>query len=375
MSKRLQNYPDPGLIMDQYGFDALRLYLINSPVVRGEPLRFKEAGVKEIIKTVLLPLWNSYDFFNQQTALLKKVENLDSVYDPSLEATNDNVMDKWILASIQSLLKFVNAEMEGYRLYTVVPKLLQLIDNTTNWHIKLNRRRLKGEFGVKDTQHVLNTLLNVLFTTCCSLVPFTPFITDNIYQRLIPFIPESHVAKDPRSVHFLSFPEVREELFNGVIKRRVTRMQAIVDMGRSSRDRRTLSLKTPFKSLVIIYPDQECLEDLRSLEGYIRDELNVRDIVYSSDEDKYDVQYPCSTDWPSLGKKLKKDAVKVKKVLPEVSTPLIKGFLKTGEITVAGIAFTRDDLLLKRALRESDVLQLQEINTDNDVLIILDVAM
>ncbi len=71
-------------------------------------------------------------FFNQQTARLKKVENLDFVYDPLLEATNENVMDKWILASIQSLLRFVNTEMEGYRLYTVVPKLLELIDNTTN---------------------------------------------------------------------------------------------------------------------------------------------------------------------------------------------------------------------------------------------------
>lgn len=375
MSKRLQNYPNPSLIMDQYGSDALRLYLINSPVVRGEPLRFKEAGVKEIIKSVLLPLWNSYDFFSQQTTLLKKVENLDFVYDPLLEATNDNVMDKWILATIQSLLKFVNAEMEGYRLYTVVPKLLQLIDNTTNWYIKLNRRRLKGEVSVKDTQHALNTLFEVLYTLCRGLAPFTPFITDNIYQRLMPFIPASNGAEGPRSVHFLSFPEVREELFDEVIERRVTRMQAVVDMGRASRNRRINSLKTPLKSLVIIHPDQEYLDDIRSLEGYIRDELNVRDIVYSSDEDKYNVQYLCSADWPSLGKKLKKDAVRVKKVLPEVSTPQIKEFSKTGEITVAGIALTRDDLLVKRALRESDASRLQEFNTDNDVLIILDVAM
>lgn len=168
---------------------------------------------------------------------------------------------------------------------------------------------------------------------------------------------------------------MREELFDEVIERRVTRMQAVVDMGRASRDRRTISLRTPLKSLVIIHPDQEYLEDVRSLEGYIRDELNVRDIVYSSDENKYDVQYSCSADWPSLGKKLKKDAVKVKNVLPEVSTPQIKEFLKTGEITVAGIALTRDDLLVKRALRESDASKLQEFNTDNDVLIILDVTM
>jgi isoleucyl-tRNA synthetase len=113
MSKRLKNYPDPAIVMDKYGSDALRLYLINSPVVRAEPLRFKESGVKEVVAKVLLPLWNSYKFFEGQVALLKKIENVDYCFDPAAEATNTNVMDRWILASCQSLLKFVNQEMAG----------------------------------------------------------------------------------------------------------------------------------------------------------------------------------------------------------------------------------------------------------------------
>ena len=113
MSKRLKNYPDPTLIMDRYGSDALRLYLINSPVVRAEPLRFKEAGVKEVVSKVLLPLWNSYKFFEGQVALLKKVENISYMFDPKAGVNNENVMDRWILASTQSLLKFVNQEMAG----------------------------------------------------------------------------------------------------------------------------------------------------------------------------------------------------------------------------------------------------------------------
>lgn len=113
MSKRLKNYPDPTIVMDKYGSDALRLYLINSPVVRAEPLRFKESGVKEVVQKVLLPLWNSYKFFEGQVALLKKVENIDYVWNPDTENTNANVMDRWILASCQSLLQFVNEEMAG----------------------------------------------------------------------------------------------------------------------------------------------------------------------------------------------------------------------------------------------------------------------
>ena len=200
MSKRLKNYPDPSLIMQRYGADALRLYMINSPVVRAEPLRFKESGVKEIVAKVLLPLWNSYKFFEAQAALFKKIHGVDYMFDPKAEATNTNVMDRWILANIQSLLKFVNTEMAGYRLYTVVPGLLGLIENTTNWYIRFNRKRLKGENGIDDTQHALNTLFEVLYTLVRGLAPFTPFLTDTIYLRLLPHIPESIRGEDSRSM-------------------------------------------------------------------------------------------------------------------------------------------------------------------------------
>lgn len=331
--------------------------------------------MREIVSKVLLPLWNSYKFFEQQTTLLKKIENLDFVYDPALEKTNTNVMDRWILAKMQSLLKFVNAEMEAYRLYTVVPELLGLIDSTTNWYIKLNRLRLKGAFGVQDTQHALNTLFEVLFTLCRGLAPFTPFITDNIYQRLIPHIPDSRKAKDPRSVHFLSFPEVRSELFDPVIERQVARMQAVIDLGRVSRERRTIGLKTPLKTLTIIHPDQEYLDDIKSLESYISEELNIRDIELSSDEDKYNVQYTTTANWAELGKKLKKDAQKVKKALPALTTEEIKAFLKSGKITVDGIVLEKGDLMVKRGPKESEAGKTQEFNTDDDVIIILDAAM
>ncbi|KAK7542942.1 tRNA synthetases class I-domain-containing protein [Phyllosticta citricarpa] len=372
MSKRLKNYPDPSKIMNEYGSDALRLYLINSPVVRAEPLRFKESGVREIVSKVLLPLWNSYNFFEQQVALLKKVAGVDFKFDPSIQEQNTNVMDRWIMASCQSLLKFVNQEMAGYRLYTVVPRLLGLIENTTNWYIKLNRRRLKGEYGIDDTKHALNTLFDVIFTLIRGLAPFTPFITDNIYQRLLPLLPKNLRAEDSRSIHFLAFPEVREELFDEVVERRVARMQAVIDLSRVSRERKNIGLKTPLKTLVIIHPDQQYLDDVKSLESYICEEMNVRDLVLSADEDKYNVQYSVSADWAVLGKKLKKDAVKVKKALPSLSTEDVKAYLKNGAITVDGIELGPEDLLVKRGLRESAASKAQEVNTDNDVLIILD---
>ncbi|TPX10576.1 uncharacterized protein E0L32_008462 [Thyridium curvatum] len=372
MSKRLKNYPPPDLVMDKYGSDALRLYLINSPVVRAEPLRFKETGVKEVIQKVLLPLWNSYKFFEGQVALLKKVEKVDYMWNPKEEANNTNVMDKWILASCQSLLQFVNQEMEGYRLYTVVPRLLGLLDNTTNWYIRFNRKRLKGENGVDDTLHALNTLFEVLYTLCRGLAPFTPFLTDHIYLKLLPFIPKEQRAEDPRSVHFLPFPTVREELFNPDVERRVERMQTVIELGRLSRERRTIGLKTPLKTLVVIHREQQYLDDVKSLESYICEELNIRDLVLTTDEAKYNVQYTANADWPVLGKKLKKDMAKVKKGLPLLTSDEVRGYLLNREIVVDGIHLGEGDLVVKRVIKEDESSRNLETNTDSDVLTILD---
>ncbi|MCJ1320347.1 isoleucine--tRNA ligase [Xylographa vitiligo] len=372
MSKRLKNYPDPSTIMEKYGSDALRLYLINSPVVRAEPLRFKETGVKEIVAKVLLPFWNSYRFFADQVLLLKKVEDIDFRFDPKAGSSNENVMDRWILASCQSLLKFMNAEMAAYRLYTVVPRLLELIDNTTNWYIRFNRRRLKGEYGIEDTKHALNSLFEVLYTLARALAPFTPFLTDNIYLRIVPYLPASLRAEDPRSVHFLSFPEVREELFNEEVERQVGRMQRVIELGRVSRERRGIGLKQPLKTLIVIHPQDQYLDDVRSLESYICEELNVHELVLSSDEKKYNVEYSVTADWPSLGKKLKKDALKVKQALPSLTSDDVQGFVQNKHITVNGIELLGEDLIVKRGLKEHESSKTLETNTDDDVLIILD---
>lgn len=183
-------------------------------------------------------------------------------------------------------------------------------------------------------------------------------------------------AEDDRSIHFLPFPEVREELFDEVVERQVKRMQAVIDLGRICRDRANKGLKTPLKTLVIIHPDAEYLDDLRALEknSYISEELNVRDIVFSSDEDAYNVQYSASADFSVLGKKLKKDAVKVKKALPNLTSQQIKDFIKNGEMLVDGIKVEKEDLTVKRGLAQDANNKNQEFNTDNDVLILLDVA-
>jgi len=149
--------------------NELRMFLVNSPIVRGDNLRFREEGVREVISRVLLPWLNSFRFFLGHAALLKKTSNTDFKYNPKAPLPN-NVMDRWILARCQSLIKLVREEMADYRLYTIIPRLLDLIDELTNWYIRFNRKRLKGEDGVKDTIAALNTLFETLFTLCRTMV-------------------------------------------------------------------------------------------------------------------------------------------------------------------------------------------------------------
>ena len=376
MSKRLKNYPDPNLITTKYGADALRLYLINSPVLRAETLKFKEEGVKEVVSKVLLPWWNSYKFLEGQIALLKKTENIDFKFDPT--SKSENVMDRWILASLQSLIKCIHEEMGEYRLYTVVPRLLGLIDQLTNWYIRLNRRRLKGENGVPDCLKALNTLTETLFILVRAMAPFTPFLSDAIYQRLRPLYTEETLnkyGKDHRCVHFLSYPTVNEELFDEKIETAVGRMQKIIDLGRNIREKKMISLKTPLKELVILNSDPDYINDVTSLKKYIIEELNVREVVITSDEEKYGVEYRAVADWPVLGKKLKKDAKIVKEGLPKLTSDDVKDFLKSGKVTVSGIDLTTEDLNVLRGLPDSKTASGQESRAEGDVLIILDINL
>lgn len=374
MSKRLKNYPDPTIVLNKYGADALRLYLINSPVLRAETLKFKEEGVKEVVSKVLLPWLNSCKFLEGSIALFKKNENIDFKYDLNLKS--DNVMDRWILASLQSLIKFIHEEMKEYRLYTVVPRLLNFIDELTNWYIRFNRRRLKGEVSILDTKKCLNTLTEALFGLVRAIAPFTPFLSDTIFNRLKVFMDEetlSKFGKDTRSVHFLDYPQVNEALFDSKIETAVSRMQKVIDLGRNIREKKLISLKTPLKQLIILHNDLDYLKDIEELQQYIIEELNVRDLIITSDEAKYGVEYKAVADWPVLGKKLKKEVKKVKDALPNLTSKEVEEYSKTGKINVAGIDLVEGDLNVLRGLPEINSNIGQEVRSDQDVLIILDI--
>ncbi|KXZ40919.1 hypothetical protein GPECTOR_1309g555 [Gonium pectorale] len=166
MSKRLKNYPDPTEVVDKYGADALRLYLINSPVVRAETLRFKEEGVFAVVKDVFLPWYNAYRFLIQNILRLEMETGSRFTPTPPERLAPTNVLDRWIGAASRSLVAYVAQEMGAYRLYTVVPYLVKFIESLTNVYVRYNRKGLKGAKGLEDTTTCLSCLFNVLLDVC-----------------------------------------------------------------------------------------------------------------------------------------------------------------------------------------------------------------
>jgi len=376
MSKSARNYPDPHLMFDKYGADATRMFLVNSPVVRGENLRFREDGVREVISRVLLPWLNSFRFFLGQVALLKNNSGIEFKYDASAPVSK-NVMDRWILARCQSLIKLVKEEMAAYRLYTIIPRLLALVDELTNWYIRFNRKRLKGEDGEQNAIEALNTLFETLLTLCRTMSSYTPFLTEHIYQSLRTFIPQDS-AQDTRSVHFLSFPDVKEEYFDAEIERQVERMQVVIELTRNVREKHNISLKTPLKELLVFHAEDRFLEDIRPLQGYIQSELNVRNVLFTSDEALAGVRYRAVADWSVLGKKLRANLARVKNALPMISSDDIKTYSRTGQITVDGIQLVEGDLAALRYIElppSTEGLYATNSDTDSNVVIRLDLQI
>ena len=218
---------------------------------------------------------------------------------------------------------------------------------------------------------------------------YTPFLTENIYQSLREFIPEDPNAGDTRSIHFLMFPEVKEEYFDEVIERQVKRMQTVIELTRVLRERHNLSLKvrlppyfvslhisdviltamqTPLLELLVFHADEEWLEDVKSLESYIKSELNVQNVVFTSDEASSGVKYRAVADWPVLGRKLRKDIGRVKNALPNVPSDAVKAYVKTGKLVVDGIELVEGDLAVQRFLElPAGAEQRYATHTDNDV--------
>ncbi|XP_008793645.2 isoleucine--tRNA ligase, cytoplasmic-like [Phoenix dactylifera] len=369
MSKRLKNYPSPMEVIGDYGADALRLYLINSPVVRAEPLRFKKDGVYGVVKDVFLPWYNAYRFLVQNAKRLE-VEGFDPFVpiDYTTLQQSSNVLDQWINSATESLVHFVRQEMDAYRLYTVVPYLLKFIDNLTNIYVRCNRKRLKGRTGEEDCRISLSTLYYVLLTTCTAMAPFTPFFTEVLYQNLCKVS-----VRSEESIHYCSYPSARGKREER-IEQSVARMMTVIDLARNIRERHNKPLKTPLKEMVVVHPDTDFLEDITGkLREYVMEELNIQSVIPCNDPLKY-ASLRAEPDYSILGKRLGKAMGIVAKEIKAMSQADILSFERSGEVTFSGHGLKLTDIKIVREFKRPANVKEKEIDAagDGDVLVILD---
>ncbi|GMH37086.1 hypothetical protein BSKO_04959 [Bryopsis sp. KO-2023] len=373
MSKRLKNYPDPVLLIDQYGADALRLYLINSPVVRAETLRFKEDGVFGVVKDVFLPWYNAYRFL-VQNVLRWEMESGKS-FDPTKvdlsKATN--VLDRWIGAAARSLTNFVRQEMDAYRLYTVVPYLVKFVENLTNIYVRFNRKRLKGKGGDEDCQYALASLFHVMLTVCKVMSPFTPFFTEKMYMNLIKCLPDM-----PPSVHFCDYPEPAPEMAGDEkLQESVDRMQRVIELARYIREQKKKPIKMPIKSLTVVHPDDGFLADITGeLKEYVIDEINTVGLEVCSDPKKY-ATLKAEPDWKLLGQRLGKKMGPVAKAIKEMSPEAIAQLEQSGKIELGGQEVMAEEVKVLREFKPPEGVDTTNIeaNGDSDVLVVMDLSL
>lgn len=390
MSKRLKNYPDPNLVISKYGADALRMYLINSPVVRAESLKFQESGVLGVVKEVFLPLYNAFRFFVQN---MERWESKGNKFVPSVDKvkSTSNSTDVWISAATQGLIKFVHEEMEAYRLYTVMPALVRFVTQLTNWYVRLNRDRLKGlESGdASDAETGLQVLYDVLLDVTVLMAPFTPFITEYFYQHLRKLQPSYAEAADgggasnpvkpgkSDSVHFLTLPAYDEGRLNESAVEAMEALQAVVENGRTCRERRNISLRTPIKCVTVVLrnPSANVVDSLNGpLKGYVLSELNAWELVIVPKEQEHEwVTLSLTPNFTVLGKKLGKKMKDFKSHVTSMSHADAVACLEKGSLDFENLTISATDELVSKLAFSKDGEQWESTSTpEGDVVVAID---
>jgi len=364
MSKRKKNYPDPNETLEAYGADALRAYLIDSPVVRGEPLRFSEKGLKEILRIVVLPYFNALSFFTTYAVVDGFDPRADNWKAPLASERPD--LDRWALSVLQSLVRDVNHEMEGYRLYNVVPRLVAFIDDLTNWYIRRARSRFWAGAGVTaDKASAYATLYELLVTFSRVLAPFMPFLTELVHQKLVVAVYDSA----PKSVHFCDYPQPATELIDADLESAFELARRAVSLGRKIREEQRIKVRQPLAELTLVHRDEKVRNLAGKVIALVADELNVKRVALSADEGQF-ATVTVKPNFKTLGKRCGKKLGPIGARLAKLSHLEIAA-LEAGEpLKIEDEQIRLEDVLLQRTPRPGSA-----VASDGELTVALDVSL
>lgn len=365
MSKSLRNYTDPMEVMNKFGADALRIFLMNSAVIKAEDLCYSDEGVKEVLKSVIIPIWNAYGFFVTYA-------NIDQVQpsDP-LPGNLANTLDAWILSVCEKMVLEVTEGLEAYDMQAAIAPILEFIDSLNNWFIRRSRRRFWKSENDADKTEAYNTLYRVLKRLILVSAPVMPFITEAVYQNL-------KTAGEPESIHLCAWPEYDERFRNPALERDMASVRHAVSMGRALRVANDLKIRQPLASAQLVTKDEAERSVLARMEEILRDELNVKSILLKDNEEDL-VEYSAKANFRVLGKELGKDmkaaAAEIEKLSAQQIIQLINGQaiqLTVGERTVSltkeGVDIRRTEKAGLKVLNEGTLTVALDTTITRDLL-------
>ncbi len=364
MSKRLRNYPDPMDVVNQYGADALRLFMLESQVVRAEDLKFSEDGIREVMRSVLLPLWNSFQFFVTY-ANLDKWEPADG--DAKAPENPSNPLDRWILSSLADMIADVRESMDSYQLQKAANRFETFADNLTNWYIRRSRRRFWKTQNDTDKADAYATLYYVLITFAKTAAPFIPYLTEEIYRAL-------RTESMPESVHLCDFPVAETWRRDEALEKQMDYTMRAVSLGRFLRTQRSLKVRQPLARAIIVSLEDDVRKMLEESADIVMEELNVKKLDVLADEEEL-VHLSAKANFKALGSrlgpKMKEAAALIQKMTSAQVASVLRG--EKFAVTLADgteVVLGTEDLAVNR--QEKNGLC---VATDNSITIALETEL
>ena len=344
MSKSLRNYTDPALVIQQFGADALRLFLMHSAAVKADDLKYSDDGVRDVLKGILIPLWNSYSFFITYA-------NIDGIQCEGKYFSNgknvalpDNPLDRWILSVTQKMVKDTTEAMDAYDLSRAIDPIVSFIDQMNNWYIRRSRRRFWKSENDGDKHEAYETLYAALKTFSLVAAPVIPFITESIWQNI-------RLKDDAASVHLADYPVYNESMRDTALEFKMDTVQKAVSMGRSLRYQYNLKIRQPLKSVELVTRDTEEKKVLLEMEDSIREELNVKKVVFHEKEYEL-VEYKAKANFRTLGKELgplmKAASVKIAALDADVIQSIIDGSVISIDVEGKSVDLDTDKIIIER---------------------------
>jgi isoleucyl-tRNA synthetase len=337
MSKSLNNYTDPMDAVNMFGADALRLFLLHSAVVKADDLRYTDEGVRNVLKGVLLPLWNAYSFFVTY-ANIDRVTPLPPPDEPA------NPLDRWILSEAQTLICRVTDALDAYDMSRSIDPIVEFIDLLNNWYIRRSRRRFWRSETDSDKNEAYAVLREALVTLVKTAAPFMPFMTETVWLNL-------RRESEPESVHLCDWPEPQENRIDRELEFKMARVRLAVTLGRALRSAHNIKNRQPLRMVSLVTRSPEEKSALVEMENIIREELNVKKVVWDDNEEDL-VDYQAKANFRVLGKELGTDmkaaAQKIEHHARAEIQTLMEGAALSIEVSGRSVSLSAEKVDIKR---------------------------